>query len=62
MAGLAKVIPPAIAVFMKALPGIDSRHRKNVATLLAGAFVALERKAPTDEQAAAIAATFEGSI
>jgi hypothetical protein len=28
MAGLAHVIPPAIAVFMKALPGIDSRHRR----------------------------------
>jgi hypothetical protein len=47
MAGLANVIPPAIAVFMKALPDIDSRHRKNIATLLAGAFVALECRGPT---------------
>jgi len=62
MAGLAPVIPPAIAVFMKAMPGIDSRHRKNVATLLAGAFVALEGRAPTDEQAAAMAETYKSSI
>ena len=62
MSGLAHVIPPAIAVFAKALPGIDSRHRKNIATLLAGAFVALERKAPTDEQAVAMAEAYKGSI
>ena len=62
MAGLANVIPPAIGVFMKALPGIDSRHRKNVATLLAGAFVALEGRAPTEVEAAAMAETYRGSI
>jgi hypothetical protein len=62
MAGLAHVIPPAIAVFMKALPGIDSRHRKNVATLLAGAFVALECRGPTDAEGEAIAGTYKGSI
>jgi hypothetical protein len=62
MAGLADVIPPAIAVFMKALPGIDSRHRKNVATLLAGAFVALERRGPTDAEAEVTAEIYKGSI
>lgn len=51
MVGLAHLIPAAIAAFSKALPGIDSRHRKNVATLLAGAFVALHGAAPTETQA-----------
>lgn len=60
MAGLAHVIPPAIAAFAKALPGIDSRHRKNVATLLGGAFVALECRTPTDAEAEAIAKTYKG--
>jgi hypothetical protein len=62
MAGLAQVIPPAISAFMKALPGIDSRHRKNIATLLAGAFVALEGRGPADAEAEAIAETYKGSI
>ena len=62
MAGLAHVIPPAIAAFAKALPGIDSRHRKNVATLLGGAFVALECRTPADAEAEAIAKTYKVSI
>jgi hypothetical protein len=62
MAGHAHVIPPAIAVFMKALPGVDSRHRKNIATLLAGAFVAVERRGPTDAEAASIADAYKDSI
>jgi hypothetical protein len=62
MAGLANVIPPAIEVFKKALPGIDSRHRNNIATLFAGAFVALEGRAPTEAEAAAMADTYRGSI
>ncbi len=62
MAGLANVIPPAIRVFMKALPGIDSRHRMNVATLLAGAFVALEGRTLTEVEAAAMTETYRGSI
>jgi hypothetical protein len=62
MAGLANVIPQAIAVFMRALPGIDSRHRKNIATLLAGAFIALEGRVPADAEAAAMAETYRVSI
>jgi hypothetical protein len=62
MAGLAPVIPPAIAVYLKALPGIDSRHRKNIATLLAGAFVALKSREPTDAEAASIADAYKDSI
>jgi hypothetical protein len=62
MAGLANLIPPSIVVFMKALPGIDSRHRKNIATLLAGAFVALERRRPNESEAAALAEAYRGSI
>lgn len=62
MAGVARLIPPAIGAFSRALPGIDSRHRKNVATLFAGAFVALERSVPTAEQAEAMAQRYKASI
>jgi hypothetical protein len=54
--------PAGNRAFAKALPGIDSRHRKNVATLLGGAFVALECRTPTDAEAEAIAKTYKGSI
>lgn len=62
MAGLAEVVPPAIEQFMKALPGIDSRHRLNIATLLAGAFVAKHRAVPSEAEAQAVAEAFLPSI
>jgi hypothetical protein len=62
MAGLAQVVPPAIEQFMKALPGIDSRHRLNIATLLAGAFVAKHRAVPSEAEAQAMAEAFLPSI
>ncbi len=62
MAGLGYLVTEAIDVFKKALVGIDSRHRQNVATLLAGAFVAQNRAAPTDEQAHSIAEAFRPTV
>jgi hypothetical protein len=62
MAKLAHLIPRSIELFKKALPGLDSRHRLNVATLLAGAFLAGERVVPTSEQALAMAEAFKPSI
>ena len=62
MAGIAQLIPLAIETFKKALPGINSRHRQNVATLLAGAFVALNRSAPSEEQAGTMADAFMPSV
>jgi hypothetical protein len=62
MAGLAYLVTEAIDVFKKALVGIDSRHRQNVATLLAGAFVAQNRTVPSDEQAHSIAEAFRPTV
>lgn len=42
----------AIDLFRQAMPAIDSRHALNMATLLAGAFVALEGRAPNQDDAA----------
>ncbi len=41
----------AIAVFRKVMPLLDSRHRLNIATLLGGAFVALNGCSPTEMEA-----------
>lgn len=62
MAGLAHLVPPTIESFKKALPGIDSRHRLNIATLLAGAFVAKHRSVPSEAEAGAMAAAFLPSV
>lgn len=62
MAGLAHLVPSTINSFKKALPGLDSRHRQNISSLLAGTFVALNRKLPTDDQAVAIANEFKSIV
>jgi hypothetical protein len=62
MAGLASLIPPAIDEFRRALPGLESRHRQNLATLLAGAFVALNRAIPSAAEATTIAQEFSPTI
>ncbi|MBZ0217343.1 MAG: hypothetical protein K8F25_12370 [Fimbriimonadaceae bacterium] len=51
MASHAAHINAAISIFKLAMPSIDSRHRQNMATLLAGAFVALEGRLPSIEEA-----------
>jgi hypothetical protein len=62
MVSLASVVSPAIERFERAMPGLDRRHRKNIATLLAGAFIALERREPTDDEADAWAAEFGSTV
>jgi hypothetical protein len=51
MVGLAELIPFATQQLVSALPSLDRRHRQNMAALLAGAFVALNRRAPSNEEA-----------
>jgi len=62
MAGLANLVPAAIESFKTALPGIDSRHRQNVATLLAGAFIAKHRAVPSGVEARSMAEAFMPSV
>lgn len=49
-------------VFEVAMPGLNSRHRLNVATILAGAFAALHGRAPTPEEAAAWVTQYADAI
>ena len=62
MIARAHVIGPTIDAFAKAMPGIDLRHRKNITTLMAGAFVALHGNVPTETEAGQWAKEFEGSV
>ncbi len=51
MASHAHHIADGIAAFKAAMPSIESRHRLNMATLLAGAFIALEGRVPKPKEA-----------
>lgn len=62
MAGLAHLVPAAIESFKTALPGLDSRHRQNVATLLAGAFIAKHGAVPSGVEAQGMAEAFMPSV
>lgn len=46
-------VPEAVSTFIGEMPPGDSRHNKNIATLLAGAFLALEGRTPNKLEAAA---------
>ncbi len=46
-------VPKAVSTFIGEMPPGDSRHNKNIATLLAGAFLALEGRTPNPLDAAA---------
>ncbi len=62
MISLAPEIPPAVEVLERAMPSGDRRHRQNMATLLAGAFVALHGRPPTEEEAQELANEFAGTV
>jgi hypothetical protein len=62
MAGHAGKINPAIKTFHLVMPSMDSRHRDNMATLLAGAFVASHGREPTQSEASGIVAEYSGTI
>jgi hypothetical protein len=58
MASKALQIEPAKEVYELAMPGMDARLRTNIATLLAGSFVALQGRVPTPAEAEADVAEF----
>ncbi len=58
----ALLVAPAIEKFSDAMPGIDSRLRKNLATLLAGAFIALHARVPSESEAKEMAAEYAESV
>jgi hypothetical protein len=62
MISLAHMIPPAIEVLEGVFPSSDRRHRQNMATLVAGAFVALNGRAPTAEEADNLTSEFAGTV
>lgn len=49
----AKFLPDAIEIIKAAMSGRDERHRNNMGTLLAAAFVMLEGRVPTKQEASA---------
>ena len=51
MVSMAHLIGPALNELEAVIPSTDRRHRQNFATLLAGAFVALNGRAPTAAEA-----------
>ena len=62
MASMARFIPDSIQTFEHGLPSIDRRHRQNMATLLAGAFVSLNGRAPTEAEATTWAADYTPTV
>jgi hypothetical protein len=58
MVSLASEIAPAINEIERAMPPMDRRHCQNMATLLAGSFVALHGRRPTETEAQALAEEF----
>jgi hypothetical protein len=59
---LVEMIPSAIELFRAAMPPGDNRHGRNMATLLAGAWLALEQKLPSTKEAGAWVDRFASSI
>jgi hypothetical protein len=62
MISLADMIPPTIEALECVFPSSDRRHRQNMATMMAGAFVALNGRVPTAEEAQDLANEFAGTI
>lgn len=62
MISLAAQVAPALDAFEPAVPSSDRRHRQNCAALLAGAFVALHGRCPSQDEAVAWAAEYAPSV
>lgn len=62
MVSLAEFIAPALETFEKVMPSTDKRHRQNMATLLASAFVALNGRPPSSEEAEVLAQEYTETI
>jgi len=53
MVGLAQSVSDAVVQIEKAIPVVDRRHKQNMAALLAGAYVALNKRVPDEIEAKA---------
>ncbi len=62
MVTLAPLVQPAIDMIEKAIVAVDRRLRQNMSTMLAGGFVALHGRVPTEEEARDLACEFEATI
>jgi hypothetical protein len=62
MVSLAPQVDAAISAMSVALPSVNSRHRLNMATLMAGAFLALHGRAPNREEAQEWAQRYAPSV
>jgi hypothetical protein len=62
MVTLANLIAPALDTFERVMPSSDRRHRQNMATLLAAAFVALHQRVPSPDEAKALGIEYTPTI
>ncbi len=62
MVALASLLGKTIDKIEPALPSADRRHRQNISTLLAGAFVALNGRIPSDQEAIAWAGEHASAV
>jgi hypothetical protein len=62
MVSHAAKINPSIRIFRQAMPGMDLRYRDNMATLFAGAFIALHGKEPSLDEAKEWTASFADTL
>lgn len=62
MVSQAHLVPDALAQFEPAIPSGDARHRRNIATLLGGAFVALHGRAPSEQETKAWASEYAATV
>jgi hypothetical protein len=59
---LAVLISPSIETLERVMPNGDRRHRQNMSTLIAGAFVALNGRSPSEDEARALAEQFAPTV
>ena len=62
MLSLATLVAPSLDVFELVIPSADRRHRQNIATLLAGAWLALYGELPTRDSAEEWAIEYMGTV
>lgn len=62
MVSLAGILGTAVDSFIPMMPSADRRHRQNLATLLASAFVALHGRVPSPEEASAWATEYSPAV
>lgn len=62
MVSHAGIVQESLDILEKIMSTVDRRHRQNMATLLAGAFIALHGRAPNPDEAANLVAEFQTTV